>query len=238
MELGKVNIPKEVYLDFLGETTQIHWDNHAYLMLFIWIIMVPLCIIAIRYGKPKPTQRGIETKISIMNPQWWWFSIHKFGLYIAIGLSIIGAAIAFIVSQGFSGSLHAFFGIATIILGCLQVISSWFRGKHGGRYYYTGHEDDPSSWEGDHYNMTPKRRKFEAYHKSAGYLVGFFAFGAVGSGLMQFPLPGLAIFVFIVVAAFSALWMFLEFKEKRHDGYRAVFGHGMEHPYNESRKEL
>ena len=27
MELGKVNIPKEVYLDFLGETTQIHWDN-------------------------------------------------------------------------------------------------------------------------------------------------------------------------------------------------------------------
>jgi hypothetical protein len=86
--------------------------------------------------------------------------------------------------------------------------------------------------------MTPKRRKFEAYHKSAGYLVGFFAFGAVGSGLMQFPLPGLAIFVFIVVAAFSALWMFLEFKGKRHDGYRAVFGHGMEHPYNESRKEL
>ena len=77
-----------------------------------------------------------------------------------MGLSIIGAAIAFIVSQGFSGSLHAFFGIATIILGCLQVISSWFRGKHGGRYYYTGHEDDPSSWEGDHYNMTPKRRKF------------------------------------------------------------------------------
>ena len=50
MELGKVNIPKEVYLAFLGETTQIHWDNHAYLMVFIWIIMIPLSIIAIRYG--------------------------------------------------------------------------------------------------------------------------------------------------------------------------------------------
>ena len=97
MELGKVNIPKEVYLDFLGETTQIHWDNHAYLMVFIWFILVPLCIVAIRYGKPKPTQRGIETKISIMNPRWWWFSVHKFGLYIAVGLSIIGAAIAIIV---------------------------------------------------------------------------------------------------------------------------------------------
>ena len=55
---------------------------------------------------------------------------------------------------------------------------------------------------------------------------------------MQFPLPGLAIFMFIVVAVFSALWMFLEFKGKRHDGYRAVFGYGMEHPYNKSRKEL
>ena len=55
---------------------------------------------------------------------------------------------------------------------------------------------------------------------------------------MQFPLPGLAIFVLVLVAFYSALWMILEFKGKRHDGYRAVFGYGMEHPYNESRKEL
>ena len=55
---------------------------------------------------------------------------------------------------------------------------------------------------------------------------------------MQFPLPGLAILVFIVVAVLSALWVILEFNSKRHDGYRAVFGYGMEHPYNESRKEL
>ena len=93
MELGKVKIPKEVYLDFLGEATQIHWDNHAYLMVFIWFILVPLCIIAIRYGKPKPTLRGIETKISIKNSRWWWFSVHKYGLYVAVGLSIIGVLI-------------------------------------------------------------------------------------------------------------------------------------------------
>ena len=47
MELGKVTIPTEVYLGFLGETITIHWDNHAYLMVFIWLVMVPLCVIAI-----------------------------------------------------------------------------------------------------------------------------------------------------------------------------------------------
>jgi len=238
MEFGKVKIPTEVYLGFLGETIQIHWDNHAYLMVFIWFVMVPIGIMAIRYGKPKPSQRGIEAKISVFNPRWWWFSIHKFGLYIAMGLSLVAAAVAIVVSQGFSGSLHAVFGIATVLLGLLQVISSWFRGTHGGRYYYTGRENEPHTWSGDHYLMTARRQLFEAYHKVAGYLAGFFAFGAVGSGLMQFPLPGLAIFVLIIVAGFTIFWMVLHYKGKQHDGYRAVFGHGMEHPYNEARKEL
>ena len=37
--------------------------------------------------------------------------------------------------------------------------------------------------------MTPRRRKFEAYHKTAGYFAGFFAVGAVASVLMQYPMP-------------------------------------------------
>ena len=54
MNFGKVTIPQEVYLEFLDETIPIHWDNHAYLMVFIWLVMVPICILAIRFGKPKP----------------------------------------------------------------------------------------------------------------------------------------------------------------------------------------
>ena len=238
MDFGKVNIPSEVYLDFLGETVPIHWDNHAYLMVFIWFVMVPIGILAIRFGQPEPTERGIETRISLFNPRWWWFSIHKHGLYVAVGLSLVALVIALVVSQGFSGSLHAYFGITTVVLGCLQVISSWFRGRHGGMYYYTATEGDPETYKGDHYNMTTRRRLFEAYHKTAGYLTGFFAFGAVGSGLMQFPLPGLAIAVFVLIVSLVVTWMVLQYKDKQHDGYRAVFGYGLEHPYNKAREKL
>ena len=117
MEFGKVDIPTEIYLDFLSETVPIHWDNHAYLMVFIWLVLVPICIIVIRFGKPEPTEKGIQTKIGMFNPLWWWFSVHKYGLYVAVILSIFAGGIAYTVSQGFSGSLHAYFGTATLVLG-------------------------------------------------------------------------------------------------------------------------
>ena len=238
MNLGKVNMPTEVYIGLVDETVPMHWDNHACLMVLIWFVLVPIGVLAIRFGKPKPTERGIETKISILNPLWWWFSIHKYGLYFAMGLALIAGGLAFIVSQGFSGSLHAYFGVATIMMGVMQVVSSWFRGRHGGMYYYTATSGDPESYKGDHYNMTKRRRLFEAYHKTAGYVTGFFAFGAVGSGFMQFPLPGLAVVVFGLIVVTVAAWMFLHYKGRQHDGYRAVFGYGLEHPYNKSREKL
>ena len=190
MNESQLHIPTEVYLDFLGRTIPIHWSYHAILMAGIWFILVPLCIITIRYGKPKPTQYGIREEIRLTNIAWWWFSVHKFGFYLAVGLSLVGLTMALTVSHGFSGSVHSIFGLTTIILGCLQIASSWVRGSHGGKYYYNADPDDPTTWHGDHFDMTPRRRKFEAYHKTAGYFAGFFAVGAVASGLMQYPMPG------------------------------------------------
>jgi len=142
-------------------------------MIGIWFVLVPLCIISIRFFKPKPTFQGITEKIGPTNIKWWWFHVHKYGLYLAVGLSLGGMIFAIIVSKGFSGSLHSIFGAITILLGCLQVASSWFRGTHGGKYYNLAVPDDPSTWHGDHFDMTPRRRRFEAYHKTAGYLTGF-----------------------------------------------------------------
>jgi hypothetical protein len=232
------HIPKEVHLEFLGRTIEIHWDYHAILMVLIWFVMVPICILAIRFGKPRPRPKGIREEIRITNLVWWWFSTHKLGLYIAMGLSLLGGAIALTVSKGFSGSAHAVFGILTIALGLLQVVSSWLRGKHGGKYYFTADVNDPKTWFGDHYNMTPRRRWFEAFHKNAGYLGGFCAVGAVASGLMQYPMPmllGFMVFVVIVVLGLSIL---LEYKGLRYDGYRAAFGNDPEHPYNIARRDL
>jgi len=232
------HIPHEVYLEFLDQTIEIHWDYHAILMAVIWFVMVPLCILAIRYFKPKPTETGVHNRIRVLDITWWWFQTHKFGLYLAIGLSLAGVAVALVVSQGFSGSVHSVFGILTIVLGCLQVVSSWLRGTHGGRYYYTADPDDPSTWHGDHYNMTPRRKRFETYHKTAGYFAVFCAVGAVASGLMQFPMPGLAIFLVIAGIGLMVLTMVLEHAGKRYDSYRAVFGYHPDHPYNKARRQL
>ncbi len=232
------HIPTEVYLDFLDQTIQIRWDYHALLMVGIWFVLVPLCIIAIRFFKPKPSRYGITKKISVSNMLWWWFTVHKLGLYLAVGLSLAGLIVAVTVSKGFSGSMHSIFGALTIGFGCLQVISSWFRGKHGGKYYATANPDDPETWKGDHYNMTPRRRRFEAYHKTAGYLAMLFAAGAAGSGLMQFPMPLLAGALLGSAAILFVLWMILTYQGRQHDGYRAVFGYGLEHPFNKDREHL
>ena len=139
------HIPTEVHLDFLGRTIPIHWDYHAILMVAVWFVLVPICIITIRFGKPKPTLNGIREKVALRNLAWWWFSVHKYGLMLAVGLALAGAAMALMVSGGFSGSLHSFFGISTVAIGCLQVVSGWVRGKHGGKNYYTADPNDPST---------------------------------------------------------------------------------------------
>jgi hypothetical protein len=230
------HIPTEVVL--FGRTIPIHWEYHALLMVGIWLVLVPLSIITIRYGKPKPTPFGIQEEIKLTNIVWWWFSVHKFGLYLAIGLAVFGAAAAVTVSRGFSGSVHSIFGLTTVVLGCLQVVSSWLRGTHGGRYYHKANPDDPETWHGDHFDMTPRRRMFEAYHKTAGYFAGFFAVGTVASGLMQFPMPVLTGVILTTALVILLLCIVLERKGLRYDTYRAAFGNDPHHPYNNARRDL
>ena len=62
-------------------------------------VLVPLSILAIRFFKPRPTETGIHDKIKVRDIQWWWFHVHKFGLYVAIGLSLLGLAVAIAVSR-------------------------------------------------------------------------------------------------------------------------------------------
>lgn len=236
MSTHQSHIPVEVTL--LGRTIPIHWEYHAILMVGIWFVLVPLCIIMIRYGKPKPTPHGIREEIRLRNIAWWWFSVHKFGLYVAVGLSLAGLAVALTVSRGFSGSVHATFGVLAIVLGCLQVISAWLRGTHGGKYYHKADPGDPSTWRGDHFDMTPRRRMFEAYHKTAGYFAGFFSVGAVASGLMQFPMPVLTGVILTTALVILVLCIILERMGLRYDGYRAAFGNDPDHPYNRARKDL
>ena len=86
--------------------------------------------------------------------------------------------------------------------------------------------------------MTTRRQLFEAYHKTAGYFAGFFAVGALASGLMQFPMPVLTGAIIIAVFAILGLCIVLEYKGLRYDGYRAAHGNNPDHPYNPGPKRF
>lgn len=233
------DIPSEVYLGFLGRTIEIHWNYHAWLMFAIWFGYVPFALLITRFFKPRPRPYGLGRNPATGKPfEPIWARFHIWGLYGAIGLSLAGAGLAMLVSGGVSGSLHAIFGIGTVTFGVLQIVAAWFRGTHGGKWGAHSDPDDPSTWHGDHYDMTPQRRWFEAYHKTAGYFALFLAVGAVTSGLAQFWLPGIAVAFALVLLGGLALAVVFEGQRRRYDTYRSVYGNHPDHPFNKAREGL
>ena len=138
------HIPTEVFVGFLGRSIEIHWNNHAVAMVFVWAVLVPLCVTIMRFGKPPPSAKGIQRDVSLWHAEWWFFSVHKFGLFVAMIAASVAAGIAFIASGGFSGSVHAHFGTLTILLGLAQSLSSQFRGSRGGKHREGADPDDPT----------------------------------------------------------------------------------------------
>ena len=93
MNVTPPHIPTEFHFDLLGVTIPIHWNYHAFLMVSVWFVLVPMCILVIRFGKPKPTLTGLHRQVAVRHIEWWWFSTHKYGLIFAIGMALAGAAI-------------------------------------------------------------------------------------------------------------------------------------------------
>ncbi len=230
-------IPRQVYVPFLRRTIAVHWQYHAALMVSVWFLLVPLALIVIRFCKPRPTRFGIEKGTGRFDQRLIWWTLHYSILYIAIGLALGGMAVAIFASGGISHSVHALLGFATISFGCLQIVSAWLRGSHGGKYGAHSDPDDPATWHGDHYDMTPRRRWFEAYHKTAGYLAVALAVGAVGSGLMQYWVPEIAWCFGVLLLGWLLVSVLLEGRGRRQDTYRSVYGNDPDHPYNSARRD-
>ena len=228
-------IPKEGYLPFFPEPIAIHWENHALLMFGIWFLLVPALVILLRFGKIPPSTYGIPRGTS----KWAWpelpWTLHKHLLYTAIVLALGGAVFAMLLSGGFSGTLHAWFGSAAILLGTLQGLSAWFRGSHGGRKDPQADSEDRATWGGDHFDMAPRRWWFEAYHKTGGYFTLAMALGAVATGLAQFWIPAIATAMFLVILTAFLLAIILQGRGHNHDTYQSVYGSHPEHPFNKRR---
>ncbi len=228
-------IPTVGRIPFLDLTIPIHWENHAILMFGIWFVLVPFAVMVVRFGKGKPSTYGIPRG----TPKWAFpevcWALHFYGLYTAILLALAGAGFAMILTGGFSGSLHAWFGAGTIGLGALQIISSRFRGSHGGRKAAISDPEDRTTWGGDHFDMTSQRWWFEAWHKTAGYFALFLAGGAVATGLSQFWVLGIAIALAVVVVGGLVTAVALQGLGYYHDTYLSVYGTHPDHPFNRRR---
>jgi hypothetical protein len=231
-------IPNEAYVGFLDRTILIHWGNHATLMFLCWFVLVPIALLAIRFGKPAPTTYGIPRGTGKLDRRLLWWTLHYYLLYSAIILSLGGAGVALLLSGGFSGTLHAYFGVGAVMMGTLQIVSAWFRGSHGGRQGENSNPDDRSTWGGDHFDMTAQRRWFETYHKTAGYLALVLAVGAAATGLSQFWMPMIAAGVLVIGVVVLVLAVILQGRGLNYDTYRSVYGNHPDHPFNKAREKL
>lgn len=229
------DIPVEGRIPFLDVTIPIHWENHALLMFALWFVVVPAAVMFLRFGKIAPRTWGIPRGTS----KWAWpelcWTVHKRLLYAAIILTLGGVGFAITLTRGFSGTLHSFFGLATVVLGTLQVVSAWFRGSHGGRKDPGADPENRATWGGDHFDMTPRRWWFEAWHKTAGYFTIFCAGGAVATGLAQFWMPVIAIAFTGVVVSCLLLAVILQGRGCHHDTYMSVYGSHPDNPFNKRR---
>ncbi|MCP4383735.1 MAG: hypothetical protein GY798_20360 [Hyphomicrobiales bacterium] len=211
-----------------------HWNYHAMLMFFIWFMLMPLAIMSMRYLKPKP---GPDYGIPAAST--YFFSrMHIWGSYTAVCLTIAGAFVAILTVGGFSRSLHSYFGIGTLVFGCLQVVAAWFRGSHGGKYGHGADPDDPRTWHADHFDMTPKRQRFEAYHTTAGYFTLVMAAGAILTGLIQYWMPNIMTAAVIIFFGCAVLAIIAEYRGMRYDTYRSVYGTHPDLPFNKARAPI
>ena len=55
------------YFGFLSRLIPFDWNYHALLMLGTWFGLVPVGIVAIRFGKPRPRPHGIREEIKLTN---------------------------------------------------------------------------------------------------------------------------------------------------------------------------
>ena len=83
MTMQVSDIPTEAYISFLGRSIEVHWNYHALLMVFVWVVLVPLCVTIMRFHKPPPSAKGLQRDVSLWHKEWWFFSVHKFGLFFA-----------------------------------------------------------------------------------------------------------------------------------------------------------
>jgi hypothetical protein len=189
---------------------------HARLMTLAWGVIVPTGVLIARYWKIWPNQQWPET----LDHKGWWHS-HRFGQLIATGLMLVGVWLVWVPSRGHNlsliGQLHLILGWSLMLCVAVQVVGGFLRGSKGG--------PTDVQLQGDHFDMTPRRRLFERIHKVVGWLSVFVAMATILLGLWWadaprwMPLMLLTFWIALLIAALR--W---QHKGQCIDTYQAIWG--------------
>jgi hypothetical protein len=211
---------------------------HGIMMAIAWLVLLPAGVLIARFFKVTRNQDWPNQ----LDSQLWWLC-HRWLNYTGIGLATLGALLIWTSQDGPQlVSLHGQLGLSTLALGWLQVISGWLRGTKGGPTDAGADPADPSTWRGDHFDMTPRRRLFEAWHKHVGYLALMLAVPSVWLGLMSIAAPAwLQALPWLAALVFAGLFLRFRLEGRWVDTHAAIWGPkavSSSHPDNPTKREV
>lgn len=201
---------------------------HAALMLTAWGFLIPVGGVVARYFKVTP---GQDFPRVVENLTWWRW--HRGLQYTGMAVSMAALGAILLETGGRFDTLHGRCGLAVLTLGWVQLVSALMRGTKGGPTDTRANPEDPSTWRGDHYDMTPKRRAFEAWHKPAGWVVILLANVTVLLGVHLVGTPAWLLFIVACLQVGACLSLVDGRARSRWvDTYASLWGTDLRHPGN------
>ena len=198
-------------------------------MIAAWLLLLPAGATIARFCKVTPRQDWPR----VLDNQLWW-RLHRILQYAGVGCALAGLVIAWRATGDLDASLlHVQVGLASIALASLQIASTWFRGSKGGPTGKGADPRRPETWRGDHYDMTRRRRRFELWHKSFGWLSILIApvAAVLGLRLSGWP-PMLCGAALLLALAQAALFTLFAWSSRRIGTYQAIWGPDPPHSDN------
>ena len=202
--------------------TAVAW--HARLMVLAWGVLLPLGALAARFFKVLPGQDWPR----VLDAKPWW---HAHRLLQWSGVALMTLALALVLArhgapgQAPTAVAHVWLGWLLAAAAWLQVAAGHARGSKGG--------PTAAGLRGDHYDMTPRRVRFERLHKGLGWAALAGARACIGLGLLAGDAPrwmplGLALWWALLGTAFVRL----QRAGRCIDTYQAIWGPDPAHPGN------
>lgn len=199
---------------------------HAALMTTVWAGIMPAGALIARYAKVTRRQRFPDE----LDSRFWW-DWHRGLQYAGVALSAVGLVAVLGMTGGGSRTTHGQLGLALVLLSVVQLVGTALRGTKGGPTDEGADPDRPETWRGDHFDMTPRRRVFEAVHKTLGWSM-LIAAGAVI--LLGVQLVGPPDWLLVVVGAAYLTLLLAVFSRvrsrRRVSTYVAIWGPHLRSP--------